>query len=228
MSNLFSIFDPVVLFFPINWASALTLFFVFPGIFWVTKNQLFSTFSALFKFLFDELHAIGGLLITPGRTLICVSFFGFILLNNFLGLFPYIFTASRHLTFTVALALPLWVGHITIAWIFTPISILAHLVPNGTPYVLTPFIVLIELTSRVIRPLTLSVRLAANMVAGHLLLTLLSSQASSTFWTICLLVITALILLSVLESAVALIQAYVFSILSSLYVNEVNNPTLRN
>ena len=103
---------------------------------------------------------------------------------------------------------------------------LAHLVPSGTPYALTPFIVLIELTRRIIRPLTLSVRLAANIVAGHLLLTLLSSQASNPLFSISFLVVSALVLLSVLESAVAVIQAYVFSILSSLYVNEVNSHHL--
>lgn len=226
MSNLFSIFDPIVLSLPLNWLSALTLFLIFPRLFWLAKNQLFTTFLTLFRFLYGELHAVMGLFMTPGGTLICVSFFGFILLNNFLGLFPYIFTASSHLTLTVTLALPLWIGHMTMAWLSTPLAILAHLVPNGTPYVLTPFIVLIEITRRLIRPLTLSVRLAANIVAGHLLLTLLSNQATSPLMAITCLVLSALVLLSILESAVALIQAYVFSILSSLYVNEVNSFAL--
>ncbi len=113
-----------------------------------------------------------------------------------------------------------------IACYITPINVLAHLVPNGTPYPLTPFIVLIEITRRLIRPLTLAVRLAANIVAGHLLLTLLRSQASNPLLLVSLLVISALILLSILEAAVALIQAYVFRVLSSLYINEVNSFAL--
>jgi F-type H+-transporting ATPase subunit a len=226
MTNLFSIFDPLVLGLPLNWLSAFSLLLLLPGIFWLVKNQLFTGLATTFSLLFRELNAVIGSRITPGGTMICVAFFGFIVFNNFLGLFPYIFTASRHLTFTVRLALPLWLGHMCIAWSTTPLPMLAHLVPSGTPYALTPFIVLIELTRRIIRPLTLSVRLAANIVAGHLLLTLLSSQASNPLFSISFLVVSALVLLSVLESAVAVIQAYVFSILSSLYVNEVNSHHL--
>jgi F-type H+-transporting ATPase subunit a len=145
-----------------------------------------------------------------------------------MGLFPYTFTASSHLTFTVALALPLWLGHILYAWFKTPEHILAHLVPLGTPYPLIPFIVLIESVRNIIRPLTLSVRLAANIVAGHLLLTLLSSQCPTAPQLVILPLIISLILLGVLESAVALIQAYVFRVLRTLYVNEVNSSALRN
>jgi F-type H+-transporting ATPase subunit a len=103
---------------------------------------------------------------------------------------------------------------------------LAHLVPLGTPFALMPFMVLIELIRNFIRPLTLSVRLAANMVAGHLLLTLLRSQAPNSNLIVISLLIAALVILGVLESAVALIQAYVFSVLSTLYVTEVSSPDL--
>ena len=98
--------------------------------------------------------------------------------------------------------------------------------PSGTPYILIPFIVLIETVRSVIRPLTLSVRLAANIVAGHLLLTLLSSQAPPSRVFLITPVILSLILLGVLESAVAIIQAYVFRVLRTLYVNEVNSSDL--
>ena len=103
---------------------------------------------------------------------------------------------------------------------------LAHLVPLGRPAPLSPFIVLIELTRAVIRPITLSVRLAANMVAGHLLIVLLRSPAPAASLRLILLIIAALILLGILESAVATIQAYVFRILRVLYVNEVNSPLI--
>jgi len=88
--------------------------------------------------------------------------------------------------------------------------------------------VLIELLRRVIRPVTLSVRLAANIVAGHLLFVLLSSQAfpSSVLRGLNLAVLRALILLGVLETAVALIQGYVFSLLRTLYVQEVQTKIL--
>lgn len=98
---------------------------------------------------------------------------------------------------------------------------LAHLVPVGTPPALIPFMVLIELISSLIRPLTLSVRLAANMVAGHLLLTLLRSQMVNAPVSVMICVLTRILILGILERAVALIQAYVYSVLITLYLNEV-------
>ena len=98
--------------------------------------------------------------------------------------------------------------------------------PLGTPYPLMPLIVLIELISNLIRPLTLSVRLAANMVAGHLLLTLIRAQTPRLPLLPFLGAFIGLLSLCVLERAVALIQAYVFSVLRTLYLNEVNSITL--
>merc|ERR1712173_306186 len=104
-------------------------------------------------------------------------FFFFIVYSNFLGLFPYIFTSTSHLSITVRLILPLWLGNIILSVVKRTNFFLSHLVPNGTPYVLIPFMVIIELISRMIRPLTLSVRLAANMIAGHMLMSLVRSIA---------------------------------------------------
>ena len=106
------------------------------------------------------------------------------------------------------------------ALLFQPLSVLSHLVPLGTPYVLIPFIVLIESVSNIIRPGTLSIRLAANMVAGHLLLTLLGSQGPSIGRHLPGLMV-GLVALLLLEVGVACIQAYVFTILSSLYLSEL-------
>ncbi len=103
---------------------------------------------------------------------------------------------------------------------------MAHLVPLGTPPVLMPFIVIIELVRNIIRPLTLSVRLAANIIAGHLLITLIGHSASPVISFSLRGVIFALVLLCVLESAVSVIQAYVFRMLSTLYFNEVNSPNI--
>jgi len=98
-----------------------------------------------------------------------------------------------------------------------------HLVPLSTPNVLIPFMVLIETISNIIRPGTLTVRLRANIIAGHLLLTLLGNQTSHVIsHTILFFLILTQVLLLALESAVALIQAYVFTVLSTLYSSEVN------
>ncbi|MBV8801413.1 MAG: F0F1 ATP synthase subunit A [Gammaproteobacteria bacterium] len=99
--------------------------------------------------------------------------------------------------------------------------IFTHLVPQGTPGILIPFIVCIETIRNIIRPGTLAVRLAANIIAGHLLLTLLGNTGPSiNFIMINMLIITQILLL-ILESAVAIIQSYVFSVLRTLYSREV-------
>jgi len=97
-----------------------------------------------------------------------------------------------------------------------------HLVPQGTPNILIFFIVLIETIRNLIRPRTLAVRLTANMIAGHLLITLISSTGN--FLIILFLFIMLLIqcLLIILELRVSIIQAYVFSVLITLYRAEVN------
>jgi F-type H+-transporting ATPase subunit a len=100
-------------------------------------------------------------------------------------------------------------------------SLLAHLVPTGTPRFLIPVMVVIETVRNVIRPATLAIRLAANIVAGHLLLTLLGSQGPALGFLILIGLFVGLVLLLLLEVAVACIQSYVFTILRSLYLNEL-------
>jgi len=95
-------------------------------------------------------------------------------------------------------------------------------VPEGTPGLLIPFIVLIETIRNVIRPGTLAVRLAANIIAGHLLLALLCGQGPNVSFPILSILIVVQIALLLLEFAVAAIQSYVFAVLTTLYAREVN------
>jgi F-type H+-transporting ATPase subunit a len=95
-------------------------------------------------------------------------------------------------------------------------------VPQGTPNVLIPFIVLIETIRNIIRPGTLAVRLTANIIAGHLLLTLIGNTGNSLSSIILSLLILSQVALLILESAVAIIQSYVFAVLRTLYSREVN------
>ena len=158
--------------------------------------------------------------------LVFVSLFVFILVNNFFGLRPYVFTATSHLSITLTLRRILWLSLIIPAVFMNTRVFLAHLVPKGTPVMLVPFIVLIELLRRVIRPFTLGVRLAANMIAGHLLLVLTSSPIYMLNISIIGVVISGLLALTALELGVSIIQSYVFIRLGSLYVEEVSNMTL--
>nr|QNS37153.1 ATP synthase F0 subunit 6 [Prosopocoilus bulbosus mandibularis] len=221
MANLFSSFDPSTsLYFPLNWMSTILCLIFIPYSFWLIPNRS----ASLWKKVLITLHKEFKTLLGPtslGSTFMFISLFSLILYNNFLGLFPYIFTSTSHLAMTLTLALPLWLSFMIYGWINNTTHMLAHLVPQGTPPLLMPFMVCIETISNIIRPGTLAVRLAANMIAGHLLMTLLGNTGPSIPGSFVTLLLFTQILLLILESAVAIIQSYVFAVLSSLYSSEV-------
>nr|AML26061.1 ATP synthase F0 subunit 6 [Staphylinidae sp. BMNH 1274252] len=221
MANLFSAFDPSTIFFSLNWLSTFMGILFIPSMYWLIPSRLNYLWIKIILILHHEFKILLGTKF-KGSTLIFVSLFSFILFNNFLGLFPYIFTSSSHLIFTLALALPLWLSFMIYGWMNNTTHMLAHLVPQGTPPILMPFMVMIETISNIIRPGTLAVRLAANMIAGHLLLTLLGNTGSSLNLVLINFLIMTQLLLLILESAVAIIQSYVFAVLSTLYSSEVN------
>nr|VFU78864.1 ATP synthase 6 [Proasellus racovitzai] len=221
MANLFSIFDPsssVGL--SLNWVSTFLGLVIIPPSLFLFKSRLAFTLIKMLDYLFKEVS-----ILLPVKTshfmLFFMSLFFMIMFNNSLGLFPQIFTASSHLVFTMSLALPLWLAYYFYGWANKFKDMMAHLVPNGTPPVLVPFMVVIETVSSLIRPLTLAVRLAANMIAGHLLMALLSNYASIFSSSMIAIVVGSQILLLILEAAVAVIQAYVFMVLSVLYASEI-------
>nr|YP_010461163.1 ATP synthase F0 subunit 6 [Strophopteryx fasciata]UUF92094.1 ATP synthase F0 subunit 6 [Strophopteryx fasciata] len=224
MTNLFSVFDPStsVMNLSLNWISTILGLTLIPSAYWFMPSRYNLIWNKILLTLHNEFKTLLGPTGHNGSTFMFISLFSLILFNNFLGLFPYVFTSSSHLTLTLALALPLWLSFMIYGWINHTQHMFAHLVPQGTPAVLMPFMVCIETISNVIRPGTLAVRLAANMIAGHLLLTLLGNTGPSLSYSILSLLIIAQIALLVLESAVAIIQSYVFAVLSTLYSSEVN------
>nr|YP_009144196.1 ATP synthase F0 subunit 6 [Aethopyga gouldiae]AKI32625.1 ATP synthase F0 subunit 6 [Aethopyga gouldiae] len=155
--------------------------------------------------------------------LILTSLMIFLLLINLLGLLPYTFTPTTQLSMNLALAFPLWLATLLTGLRNQPSISLGHLLPEGTPTPLIPALILIETTSLLIRPLALGVRLTANLTAGHLLIQLISTATVALFATmpmVSLLTLLVLFLLTILEVAVAMIQAYVFVLLLSLYLQE--------
>nr|YP_009497827.1 ATP synthase F0 subunit 6 [Prismostictoides unihyala]AWT58506.1 ATP synthase F0 subunit 6 [Prismostictoides unihyala] len=224
MSNLFSIFDPSTNLFNllINWISTFLGLMFLPYSFWLIPNRHFFLWNFILNKLHNEFKTLLKNNYFNGSTLIFISLFSFILFNNFLGLFPCIFTSTSHLTLTLSISLPLWLSFMLYGWINNYHHMFIHMIPQGTPTILMPFMVLIETISNIIRPGTLAVRLTANMIAGHLLMTLLSSTGPNLPSYFIVILITIQILLMILESAVAIIQSYVITILSTLYSSEVN------
>nr|WOR85618.1 ATP synthase F0 subunit 6 [Penaeus indicus] len=222
MTNLFSVFDPTssLLSLPLNWLSTFLGIMFLPMLYWAMPSRWSLLWSLVTSTLHKEFKTLLGAS-HVGTTLTFVSLFSLVVFNNFLGLLPYVFTGTSHLAMTLALALPLWIAFMLFGWINHTQHMFAHLVPQGTPGALMPFMVLIETISNVIRPGTLAVRLAANMIAGHLLLTLLGSTGPSLSTALVSMLIIGQILLLILEAAVAVIQSYVFAVLSTLYASEV-------
>nr|YP_010042802.1 ATP synthase F0 subunit 6 [Euretaster insignis]QPC56452.1 ATP synthase F0 subunit 6 [Euretaster insignis] len=150
------------------------------------------------------------------------STFILILSINILGLLPYAFTSTSHISITYSLGLPLWMS-INILGFYSSFNYrLSHFVPQGTPTYLIPFMIIIETLSLFAQPIALGLRLAANLTAGHLLIYLISTA----IWLllnniiISLPIFIILTLLFILEIAVACIQAYVFTSLIHFYLTQ--------
>nr|YP_002265476.1 ATP synthase F0 subunit 6 [Anoplocapros lenticularis]BAG72039.1 ATPase subunit 6 [Anoplocapros lenticularis] len=155
--------------------------------------------------------------------LILTSLMLFLITLNMLGLLPYTFTPTTQLSLNMGFAVPLWLATVIIGMRNQPTVALGHLLPEGTPTPLIPVLIIIETISLFIRPLALGVRLTANLTAGHLLIQLIATAAFvllPLMPTVAILTATLLFLLTLLEIAVAMIQAYVFVLLLSLYLQE--------
>lgn len=219
--NLFSIFDPSIFLLKIfPWFfSFVVIIFLITGKFELSKN--FIVIKMILLPLSKELKSLLGRNLKKGNIFLILILFLTIFIVNFFALFPFIFTPSAHIMITFPISFVFWISFIIFGWYNNSKNILSHLVPMGTPLVLINFMVLIELVSNIIRPITLSVRLCANIVAGHLLLRLLRnfSLNSLIYFYYSL---RGLLILGVLEIAVALIQGYVFITLVSLYSTEIH------
>lgn len=223
ITNLFSIFDPstkILFDLSLNWISIIILLLIFPNLYWLIPNNFNILFFKLIYLLNNEFKVIIKKK-NNNFNLIFISLFLFIIINNFIGLFPFIFTRTRHLSVNLSLTLPLWLRIILFGWINETKHIFIHLVPQGTPNILIPFIILIESISNIIRPITLTIRLTANIIAGHLLITLLRRLGPKLINLFIPFLLIIQLILFLLESAVAIIQSYVFSVLITLYFREI-------
>lgn len=153
---------------------------------------------------------------------VATLFFSIIAIN-LLGLIPYFFSTSSHLIFTLIFGLPLWISIIMSRFVKSLIKSIAHFLPDGAPDWLNPFLVLIETTRVTVRPITLSFRLAANIRAGHIVLSLIGIYCAAAWFTSIgglLALITTTVGYILFEVAICLIQAYIFCLLLSLYSDD--------
>nr|YP_009328209.1 ATP synthase F0 subunit 6 [Macrognathus pancalus]APD28177.1 ATP synthase F0 subunit 6 [Macrognathus pancalus] len=162
---------------------------------------------------------------TPGHkwAAILVSLMVFLITLNMLGLLPYSYTPTTQLSMNMGFAVPAWLATVILGMRTQPTHSLAHLLPEGTPTPLIPVLIIIETISLFIRPIALGVRLTANLTAGHLLMHLVSLAVYlllPVMTSVAILTSILLFLLTLLEFAVAMIQAYVFVLLLSLYLQE--------
>ena len=154
------------------------------------------------------------------------TLFVFLLFGNMLGLIPYSYTFTSQIIVTFAMAAFVFVGVTIVGLVKHGLHFFSFFVPQGAPKVLIPFLIVIEVISYFVRPVSLSVRLFANMLAGHTMLKVFAglavmiSGAGGIAMTGSLLPLAALIGLTGLEVLVAALQAYVFTILTCMYLND--------
>ena len=151
------------------------------------------------------------------------SLFMFVLFCNMLGMLPYSFTVTSHIIVTFALAAVIFVGVTIIGFVNHGAGYLKLFIPSGVPLFLLPLIVVIEIISYLSRPVSLSVRLFANMMAGHTMLKVFGGFVISLGIVGGLLPLSFTVALTGLEILIAFLQAYVFAILTCIYLNDALN-----
>jgi F-type H+-transporting ATPase subunit a len=159
------------------------------------------------------------------------SLFMFILVSNVIGIIPYTFTVSSHIIVTATLALLVFFTVLIYGFYRNGLKFFRLFVPSGIPIYILPLVVMIEIISFLTRPLSHSVRLFANMLAGHITLkvfagfvALLGTSLGAIGWIGGIVPLAMTVALTALELLVAFLQAYVFAILTCIYLNDAIHP----
>nr|WRY69448.1 ATP synthase F0 subunit 6 [Acanthochitona defilippii] len=230
MMDIFSSFDDQNFTF-LSMAPLIWILGIFPIVFmqsfyWVGSSRLGNLILFLKSFMYGQVSRTMGKYIS-GFSVMVISIFMVLILINLLGLLPYVFSLSSHLSFAFCFGLPFWFSLILSGLFFNFYDVVGHFLPSGAPALLNPFLVLVESVSIMVRPITLSVRLSANMSAGHIILGLLGSYLSSGIfsysWLVLFILIFVQIFYFIFEVGISLIQAYIFSLLISLYSEDHPN-----
>lgn len=193
-----------------------------------TKNFLLTIFKFLYDFIYNLINSY---LPNEGRIYFPFFFylFLFIVTSNLIGILPYSFTITSHLSITFSLSFIVWFACVIIGFQENGLRFFSVFLPRGIPFKLVPFLVAIELISYVFRSVSLALRLFANIVAGHILLDTLAlflhkmlypSMITFTNILISILPFIMCIVLILFECIVAILQGYIFVVLSCIYLKD--------
>nr|WRW55928.1 ATP synthase F0 subunit 6 [Pseudocuneopsis yemaoi] len=190
---------------------------------WVGLSGINVMFFVLVDVVLDLVKSCSGKFF-GGFALGQVSLFMLIFIVNISGMIPNVFSPTSHLSLTLVLAMVVWFCLVFSGWVYSWKKSAGHLVPTGSPVVLIPLLVLIESVSILIRPITLGVRLAANITMGHLMLHVIGEYVVSFFYDMSFLgsLLGGLVMWGyvIFEFAVSFLQAYVFVLLVGLYSSD--------
>nr|QSS48573.1 ATP synthase F0 subunit 6 [Kradibia gibbosae] len=219
--NMLSIFDPSTsMSLSLNWICSIYAILFIPSMYWLIPSRWNFMLIFLLQFLTEEFKKI----MQSNHKLnllLFLNLFMMILLNNIVGLMPYIFTSTSHMSFNLTFSMSMWLAYMLYGWINHTNHMFIHLVPKGTPTLLLIFMVMIETISNFMRLGSLAVRLFANILGGHIILSLISSLSMINF-TFMIFSVLVTIFFMMYEMFVAMIQAYVFTILVIFYSIETS------
>nr|YP_010239412.1 ATP synthase F0 subunit 6 [Bursa rhodostoma]QTF74744.1 ATP synthase F0 subunit 6 [Bursa rhodostoma]QTF74757.1 ATP synthase F0 subunit 6 [Bursa rhodostoma] len=205
------------------WIFSLSTIMIFSSTYWIMTPRWVSLIMIFKDTVSSQIFRSFGLNM-GGFINIISGLFLFLIIMNLSGLIPYVFSPTSHLAVSLSLGLPLWLSLIVSAVFFNPSSVVAGLLPMGAPAPLNPFLVIIETVSIMVRPITLSVRLTANMSAGHIVLTLIGNYLTTSFFMSSIfsmiMLLSIQVFYTIFEFGISLIQAYIFCLLITLYSDE--------
>jgi len=195
----------------------------------LVPTRMQSIAEVLYEFIADMIRGAAGeqgLKFFP----LVFSLFMFVMVSNMIGIIPYTFTVSSHIIVTVSLALLVFFTVLVYGFYKNGLKFFKLFVPSGVPIYILPLVVLIEIISFLSRPVSHSVRLFANMLAGHITLKVFASFVTMlgafgfVGWVGAILPLGLTVALTALELLVAFLQAYVFTILTCIYINDAIHP----
>lgn len=224
MINIFSSFNPLNFF--ISFFLLINFLIVLNNILFFNE-KLFSKFSFflrnLFNFINNDFNKVNNSKLSL-RFLIIIFIFNIIL--NLINIFPYSFCFNSQINIFIFIRLLIWLSCILYSCIFFFYEIIFHLTPRGCPLLIRFFIVVIEFIRIIIRPITLGVRISANLISGHLLIHLLTEFSFFLFnlnFIIFILSLIFILILTLLELRISIIQSYIFCTLINIYLCENSN-----